>query len=77
MSVTQKLRELLDRQGVKFVVVTHSPAYTAQEIAASMRTPEREMAKTFAEAIRMSFEDYRRLAQPKVGRFAEQPVRAR
>ena len=159
MSISQKLRELLDRQRVKYVVVTHSTAYTAQEIAASMHTPGRELAKTvvvrhrgglalavlpaqarvdlerlsslvgsetklageadFAtafpecelgamppfgelyglktfveesltadreivfnagthtEAIRMAFDDYRRLAQPVVGRFAEQVARAR
>ena len=159
MSVSQKLRQMLDRERVKYVVVTHSPAFTAQEIAASMHTPGRELAKTvvirhqnglaltvlpaqarvdlerlsslvgsraslagekeFAaafpecevgamppfgglygldtyveesltedreitfnagthtEAIRMSFADYRKLAQPKVGRFAEQAARAR
>ncbi len=44
--VLQKLREFLDAQHTKYVVVTHSPAYTAQEIAAAAHIPGREMAKT-------------------------------
>jgi len=42
----RRLREFLDSQGVKYVVVSHSPAFTAQEIAASAHIPGREMAKT-------------------------------
>ncbi len=45
MSVSQRLRDLLDQRGVKYVVVTHSPAYTAQEIAQSLHLPGREIAK--------------------------------
>lgn len=41
-----KLKEYLNREGVKYVSVTHSPAYTAQEVAASAHISGREMAKT-------------------------------
>ena len=46
MSVAKRLREHLDSRKVKYVVVTHSQAFTAQEIAASMHVPGKEMAKT-------------------------------
>ncbi|MCL6584632.1 MAG: YbaK/EbsC family protein [bacterium] len=42
----RKLREFLDQNNIKYVTITHSPAYTAQEIAASAHIPGREMAKT-------------------------------
>ncbi len=42
----QKLREFLDQNSVKYVSVSHSPAYTAQEIAASAHIPGQELAKT-------------------------------
>lgn len=45
MSISQRLRDLLDQGGVKYTVVDHSPAYTAQEIAQSTHTPGREIAK--------------------------------
>ena len=38
----QKLREFPDHNGVKYVAISYSPEYTAQEIAASGR----ELAKT-------------------------------
>ena len=41
-----KLEELLDREGVKYVSISHSPAFTAQEIAATAHIPGREVAKT-------------------------------
>jgi hypothetical protein len=34
----RKLREFLDSQQVKYVTITHSTAYTAQEIAAATMT---------------------------------------
>ncbi len=40
------LREYLDRNEVRYVTITHSPAYTAQGIAASAHIPGRELAKT-------------------------------
>jgi Ala-tRNA(Pro) deacylase len=42
----RKLREYLDTQRVKYVVISHSPAYTSPEIAASAHIPGRELAKT-------------------------------
>jgi Ala-tRNA(Pro) deacylase len=45
MSV-KKLREFLDANGVKYVAINHSAAYTAQEIAASAHVRGKELAKT-------------------------------
>ena len=42
----KKLREFLDSHGVEYVTITHSPAYTAQMIAASAHVPGKELAKT-------------------------------
>ena len=42
----QRLKEFLDGHHVKYVTVSHSPAYTAQEIAASAHIKGRELAKT-------------------------------
>lgn len=42
----RELQELLDKHGVKYVSINHSPAFTAQEIAASAHVPGRELAKT-------------------------------
>jgi Ala-tRNA(Pro) deacylase len=42
----QMLREFLDYHRVKYVVVSHSPAFTALEIAASAHIPGKELAKT-------------------------------
>jgi Ala-tRNA(Pro) deacylase len=42
----EALREFLDSNRVKYVIITHSPAYTAREIAASTHIPGREIAKT-------------------------------
>ena len=43
---TKRLREFLDEQQIKYVTIGHSPAYTAQEIAASAHVPGKELAKT-------------------------------
>lgn len=43
---TRKLKEFLDRYHTKYVSISHSPAYTAQEIAASAHIPGQELAKT-------------------------------
>jgi Ala-tRNA(Pro) deacylase len=40
------LKKYLDEQGVKYVTIRHSPAYTAQEIAASAHIPGQNVAKT-------------------------------
>ena len=42
----QRLKEYLDSNHVKYVTITHSLAYTAQEIAASAHIPGNELAKT-------------------------------
>ncbi len=42
----KKLTSFLDEQKVKYVKITHSPAYTAQEIAAIAHIAGRELAKT-------------------------------
>ncbi|HEX5831712.1 MAG TPA: YbaK/EbsC family protein [Gemmatimonadaceae bacterium] len=43
---TAKLTELLDREGIRYATILHSPAYTAQEVAASAHVPGKAMAKT-------------------------------
>jgi Ala-tRNA(Pro) deacylase len=42
----KRLREFLEAEGVKYVTITHSQAFTAQEIAASAHIPGKELAKT-------------------------------
>lgn len=42
----RKLREFLDSKHVKYVSINHSPAFTAQEIAASAHVRGKELAKT-------------------------------
>jgi Ala-tRNA(Pro) deacylase len=41
----RKLKEFLDQNGIKYVSIDHSPAYTAQEVAASAHITGRELAK--------------------------------
>jgi len=41
-----KVRAFLDQHHIKFVVITHSKAYTAQGIAAIAHIPGQELAKT-------------------------------
>jgi Ala-tRNA(Pro) deacylase len=41
-----KLREFLDQNSIKYLVISHSVAYTAQGIAALTHTPGKELAKT-------------------------------
>lgn len=42
----ERLRQYLDGQRIKYVVISHSAAFTAPEIAASAHVPGRELAKT-------------------------------
>lgn len=42
----RKLKEYLDGHGIQYVTITHSPAYTAQMIAAAAHVPGKELAKT-------------------------------
>ena len=46
MSISTKLREYLDHQGVAYEHHEHPTTYTAQETASSMHLPGREIAKT-------------------------------
>jgi len=41
-----RLKEYLDRHTIKYVVISHSLAYTAQGIAALVHIPGKELAKT-------------------------------
>ena len=42
----KKLKEFLDSNNIKYLSVKHSPAYTAQEVAAKSHISGKEMAKT-------------------------------
>jgi Ala-tRNA(Pro) deacylase len=42
----KKLKEFLDSNNIRYLSITHSPVYTAQEIAASTHIPGKELAKT-------------------------------
>ncbi len=46
MTVCNRLREFLDSHHIKYSVLAHSQAFTAQEVAQRMHIPGREMAKT-------------------------------
>ena len=43
---TSTLFEILDSRNIKYSTIEHTPAYTAQEVAASSHTPGRELAKS-------------------------------
>lgn len=42
----RKLKDYLDQNGVKYIVISHSPAFTAQEVAASAHVSGWALAKT-------------------------------
>lgn len=42
---TRRIIEFLDGNNIKYVMTTHSPAYTAQEVAAAAHVPGRQFAK--------------------------------
>ena len=42
----KRLMEFLDSNNIKYVTISHSPAYTAQAIAASAHVSGKELAKT-------------------------------
>jgi Ala-tRNA(Pro) deacylase len=44
--IAKTLKDFLDQRKVKYVVITHSPAFTAHEVAQSAHIPGRVMAKT-------------------------------
>ncbi len=41
-----KLKEFLDSKHIQYIVISHSPAFTAQQIAASAHVKGKELAKT-------------------------------
>lgn len=43
---TRRIREFLDGNHAKYVLISHSTAYTAQEVAESAHIPGKELAKT-------------------------------
>ena len=42
----KKLKEYLDNNKVKYIIISHSSAFTAQEVAAHAHIPGKELAKT-------------------------------
>ena len=46
MAISQRLQKYLDDNNVKYVVVSHSRAYTAQEIAARVHVKGSQLAKS-------------------------------
>ncbi len=42
----KRLKEFLDNNKIKYVTISHSPTFTAQETAASAHVPGKELAKT-------------------------------
>lgn len=41
-----RLKDFLDSNKIKYTTISHSPAYTAQQVAASTHIPGKELAKT-------------------------------
>ena len=44
--LAKTLKEYLDERKIRYVTISHSPAYTAQEVAQSAHVPGSQMAKT-------------------------------
>jgi Ala-tRNA(Pro) deacylase len=45
MPILRQLQEYLDAHGIKYQVLTHSTAYTAQEVAQTQHVPGKHLAK--------------------------------
>lgn len=45
MPILAKLKEFLEHNRVAYTVLSHSPAFTAEEVAAAQHVPARELAK--------------------------------
>ena len=43
---SEKLKKFLDENNIKYITVSHSKAYTAQQVAASAHIPGKTLAKT-------------------------------
>lgn len=46
MSMSARLKSFLDENRIRYTLMTHSPAYTAQSAAHTMHIPGKEVAKT-------------------------------
>ncbi len=46
MAIVRRLREYLDEHAIKYSVISHSKAYTAQELASLTHVRGKELAKT-------------------------------
>ncbi|MFZ0486665.1 MAG: hypothetical protein WAL83_06680 [Arenicellales bacterium] len=74
----RKPQAFLDEQQIKYVVINHSPAYTAHQVAASSVVPRREFAKAVLVKLAdhptvmgvVSASDYLDLVKPTLGDFA-------
>jgi len=88
--IAKKIRTYLDEKSVKYVAISHSPAYTAQEIAALVHVPGKEMAKTVIVSMedrlamvvlpaskRVSFDELRRVVGSTNVRLAREDEFAR
>ena len=51
MSISIRLRGLLDENQIPYSVMTHTTAYTAQGAAATMQISGKELAKTVANVL--------------------------
>jgi Ala-tRNA(Pro) deacylase len=45
MSISRRVQEYLDQNGVAYEHLEHAPVYTAQEVAQAVHTPGKEVAK--------------------------------
>lgn len=88
--IAKKIRSFLDEKGVKYVAISHSPAYTAQEIAGLVHVPGKEMAKTVIVSVddrmamvvlpaskRVSFDELRKVVGTSNVRLAHEDEFAR
>ncbi len=46
MMIVEKLKSFLDKKGIKYRLILHSPAYTALEVAEAAHVSGRALAKT-------------------------------
>jgi len=46
MTMSARLKAFLDEHKIRYTLMTHSPAYTAQAAAATLHIPGKELAKT-------------------------------
>ena len=66
----QKIKQFLDEHKVKYTIISHSAAYTAQEIAESAHIPGRELAKTVV----VDIDDKKAMVvQPATSKLMETP----